>query len=225
MWKLPPNGPWPPGSSLFVYCFDASCHWLSAGPKECRRTREDQNLMGIAVWGIIDKCSRVELGLWAMPDTRVPEMPPAQLLHYIYVWWKREKVSGFAYYFITQFKSKLFRNVLVHNEWQRRWTVNLDFSESLLRVSLLLQGNCDLVYWWSSVCLSFMIMLGIKCSHFSQKIGCLPSRWWRVFIISLATRERGQWRPIWEKELGNVAHAYKLRMVDAGFITNDPVHS
>ena len=38
------------------------------------------------------------------------------LLHYIYVWSKREKVSGFAYYFITQFKSKLFRNVLVYNE-------------------------------------------------------------------------------------------------------------
>ena len=38
------------------------------------------------------------------------------------------------------------------------------------------------------------------------------------------TRERG-WRPIWEKELGNVAHEYKLGMVGAGFIVNDPVHS
>ena len=38
------------------------------------------------------------------------------------------------------------------------------------------------------------------------------------------TRKR-RWQPIWEKELGNVAHEYKLRMIDAGFIFNDPVHS
>ena len=37
------------------------------------------------------------------------------------------------------------------------------------------------------------------------------------------TRERG-WRAIWEKEVENVAHEYKLGMVDAGFIANDPVH-
>jgi len=63
----------------FMYCFNAS-----AGPNEewCVDGHEKiKNLMGI-----IDKCSRVELGLWAMPDARVPEMPPAQLLHYIYVW-------------------------------------------------------------------------------------------------------------------------------------------
>lgn len=38
------------------------------------------NLMGISVWGIIDKYSRVELGLWAMPNARIPEIPPALYL-------------------------------------------------------------------------------------------------------------------------------------------------
>ena len=37
------------------------------------------------------------------------------------------------------------------------------------------------------------------------------------------TCKRG-WQPIWEKELGNVAHEYKFGMVDARFIANDPIH-
>ena len=45
--------------------------------------KSNKNLMGIAVWGIIDKCSWVELGLWAMPDARVPEMPPASYLRLV----------------------------------------------------------------------------------------------------------------------------------------------
>ena len=56
----------------------------SIGPNEewCIDGHEKiKDLMGIAVWGIIDKCSQVELGLWAMPDARVPEMPPALYLH------------------------------------------------------------------------------------------------------------------------------------------------
>jgi len=53
-----------------------------------------------------------------MPDAMVPEMPPALYLRLVK---KREKVSGFAYYFITPLKSpfksrRLFRNFLVHNE-------------------------------------------------------------------------------------------------------------
>jgi len=32
--------------------------------------------MGIAVWGVIDKFSRMELGLWAMPNARIQEIPP-----------------------------------------------------------------------------------------------------------------------------------------------------
>ncbi len=37
------------------------------------------------------------------------------------------------------------------------------------------------------------------------------------------TRERG-WRPIWEKELGNVAHEYQIGKVKADYIEGDPVH-
>ncbi len=39
--------------------------------------------MGIAVWGIIDKYARVELGLWAMPNARVQELPPALYLRVV----------------------------------------------------------------------------------------------------------------------------------------------
>ena len=38
------------------------------------------------------------------------------------------------------------------------------------------------------------------------------------------TRERG-WRPIWEKELGNIAHEYQSGKAAAGFVENDSVHS
>lgn len=37
-------------------------------------------LMGIAVWGVVDKFSRLELGLWAMPNARLKELPPALYL-------------------------------------------------------------------------------------------------------------------------------------------------
>ena len=36
--------------------------------------------MGIAVWGVIDKFSRLELGLWAMPHARLKELPLALYL-------------------------------------------------------------------------------------------------------------------------------------------------
>jgi hypothetical protein len=62
------------------------CGLWSIGPNEelcVDGHKKIKNLMGIAIWGIIDKCSQVELGLWAMPDTRVPEMPPALYLHLV----------------------------------------------------------------------------------------------------------------------------------------------
>lgn len=58
----------------------------SIGPNEewCVDGHEKiKNLMGISVWGINDKCSRVELGLWAMPNARVQEMPPALYLRVV----------------------------------------------------------------------------------------------------------------------------------------------
>jgi len=38
------------------------------------------NSMGIAVYGVIDKFSRMELALWAMPNARLSDIPPAVLL-------------------------------------------------------------------------------------------------------------------------------------------------
>jgi len=37
------------------------------------------------------------------------------------------------------------------------------------------------------------------------------------------TRERG-WRTLWEKELGNIAHEYKIGMATSGFVENDDIH-
>ena len=39
--------------------------------------------MGIAVYGIIDKFSRGELGLWAVPNSRVAVVPPALYLRVV----------------------------------------------------------------------------------------------------------------------------------------------
>jgi len=36
--------------------------------------------MGIEVWRIIDKFSRKELGLWAVPNSRLAVVPPALYL-------------------------------------------------------------------------------------------------------------------------------------------------
>ena len=38
------------------------------------------NKMGISVYGVIDKFSRMELALWAMPNARLLEIPPAVIL-------------------------------------------------------------------------------------------------------------------------------------------------
>ncbi len=41
-------------------------------------------LMGIAVWGVVDKFSRRELALWAVPNARLAEVPPALILRLIH---------------------------------------------------------------------------------------------------------------------------------------------
>lgn len=41
------------------------------------------NLMGIAIWGIADKFARIELALWAVPNARLADVPPALILRLI----------------------------------------------------------------------------------------------------------------------------------------------
>ncbi|KAF8911450.1 hypothetical protein CPB84DRAFT_1671914 [Gymnopilus junonius] len=60
LWSLGPNEEW---------CIDGHEKILKS--------------MGIAVWGIADKCAHMELGLWAMPNARVQELPPALYLQLI----------------------------------------------------------------------------------------------------------------------------------------------
>ena len=38
------------------------------------------------------------------------------------------------------------------------------------------------------------------------------------------TGERA-WRTLWGKELGNIAHEYKIGMVTVGFVENDDIHA
>ena len=55
----------------------------SVGPNEewCVDGHEKILLsMGIAVYGFADKCARMKLGLWAMPNARVQDMPPTLFL-------------------------------------------------------------------------------------------------------------------------------------------------
>jgi hypothetical protein len=41
------------------------------------------HIMGIGIWGVIDKYARVELGLWATPNARHQELPPALYLRVV----------------------------------------------------------------------------------------------------------------------------------------------
>jgi len=41
------------------------------------------NIMGVAIWGVIDKYTRMELGLWATPNARNQELPPALYLRVV----------------------------------------------------------------------------------------------------------------------------------------------
>ena len=55
----------------------------SIGPNEewCVDGHEKiANVMGISVWGIIDKFSRLELGLSAVPNARLSDLTPALYL-------------------------------------------------------------------------------------------------------------------------------------------------
>ncbi len=62
--------------------------------------------MGIAVWGIIDKYARVELGLWAMPNARVQELPPALYLRVV------RNQGGLWFTFQTTHGSDMFQEWL-----------------------------------------------------------------------------------------------------------------
>ncbi|PPR05722.1 hypothetical protein CVT24_006675, partial [Panaeolus cyanescens] len=58
----------------------------SAGPNEewCIDGHEKiLNAMGIAIYGIIDKYSRMELGLWAVPNARLADVPPMLYLQLV----------------------------------------------------------------------------------------------------------------------------------------------
>jgi len=51
------------------------------------------NSMGIAVYGVIDQFSRMELALWAMPSARLSQIPPAVVLRLM-----KEKGGKHSYY-------------------------------------------------------------------------------------------------------------------------------
>lgn len=57
--------------------------------------------MGIGVWGIIDKYARLELGLWAVPNPRHIDLPPALYLRLV------RKKKGIRFIFI-RFCEKIY---------------------------------------------------------------------------------------------------------------------
>lgn len=70
---------------------------FSAGPNEewCMDGHEKlRDAMGIDVWGICDKYSRYELGLWAVPNARQSQVPIALFLRVV------KEVKGQSFIFI-----------------------------------------------------------------------------------------------------------------------------
>jgi hypothetical protein len=55
--------------------------------------------MGIDVWGVIDKNGRLEQGLWAVPNARDPNLPPALWLRVV----KKRKGTFFCHHIFVGF--------------------------------------------------------------------------------------------------------------------------
>ncbi|KAF8179208.1 hypothetical protein BJ912DRAFT_855711 [Pholiota molesta] len=148
----------------------------SSGPNEewCLDGHEKiLRSMGIAVWGAIDKCCRVELGLWAVPNARLADVPPALYLRLV------RKIGGMCLVYSTDKGSEL--------------------SKLIPLITTLRQ---------------------IYQPYLSEEI--LPAHK-AVKSIYNVTRERN-WRPIWEKELGNVAFEYTSGKGLIGFHQDNPIH-
>ena len=57
-----------------VWSIGANEEWCVDGHEKIQKS------MGIGVWGIVDKFSRLEIGLWAVPNARVRELTTALYL-------------------------------------------------------------------------------------------------------------------------------------------------
>ncbi|KAF8998666.1 hypothetical protein BDQ17DRAFT_1247363, partial [Cyathus striatus] len=132
------------------------------------------NCMCIAVWGVIDKYSHMELSLYAMPNSRVQQLPPALFLR------------------------------LVKDKGGMPLTVTGDKGTEL------------------GLLISLVTTMRQRFQPFIPD-DQLPA-FKAVKSTYNITRERG-WRPIWEKELGNVVYEYKSGKVASGYVDTDEVHS
>ncbi|KAJ3495134.1 hypothetical protein NLJ89_g10675 [Agrocybe chaxingu] len=148
----------------------------SSGPNEewCVDGHEKiLNSMGIAVWGVVDKFSRLELGLWAVPNARLADVPPALYLRLVH------KLGGMPLTTTSDKGSELSKLIPLVTTLRQKYQPFL--SEETLP------------------------------SHKAVK------------SVSNITRERG-WRPIWEKELGNLLFEFKAGRGTSGFHYGNTIH-
>ena len=64
--------------------------------------------MGISVWGIIDKFSRMELGLWAVPNERNRNVPPTLFLYTVKKFGGQSSFDRLSMHILTSFLAKGF---------------------------------------------------------------------------------------------------------------------
>ncbi|KAJ3506413.1 hypothetical protein NLJ89_g6882 [Agrocybe chaxingu] len=131
------------------------------------------NSMGIAVWGIIDKWSRMELALWAVPNARIAQVPPALYLCLV------RKIGGMPLTSTSDMGTELANFIPLVTTMRETYQPFLD--ERTLPAHKAVKSTSNI------------------------------------------TRERG-WRPIWEKELGNVLHEYRLGYHSAGIHVGNEIH-
>ncbi|KAJ2913413.1 hypothetical protein MD484_g7001, partial [Candolleomyces efflorescens] len=78
--------------------------------------------MGISVWGIIDKFSRMELGLWAVPNARNRNVPPTLFLYTV------KKFGGFPLSTASDMGTEQGQLINIQNVLRQRFLPALDIN-------------------------------------------------------------------------------------------------
>jgi hypothetical protein len=150
--------------------------------------------MGIAISGIIDKYARIEIGLLAVPNARLSVVPPVIFLRVV------RKLGGMALSTASDMGSE-------HSKF-------IPLVTTLRYADLILVFSSDSEY-------SLLKKIRQIYQPFLPE-DTLPAHRATKSIFNI-TRERA-WRPLWEKELGNVLHSYKIGKESIGFQINNPIH-
>lgn len=193
----------------------------SAGPNEewCIDGHEKiLNTMGIAVYGIVDKFSRMEMVLRAVKNARLSDVPPI-----IYLELLKEK-KGMPCSILVS--SSLTIIVLINYSLPTSGMPVLTTSDMGTEVSKLIPLVTAIRYVFIMCCFSNpFIYVSLLYRNLAQPFlstDDLPAFRTTKSIFNI-TRERA-WRPIFEKDLSNVLYFYNAGKLRIGFQADDPLH-